>query len=245
MPLAVYDYIRSGDSAIKCIFLYLRGLLLQGQHYNSWLLWYLLSTIYALLLIYFLLRKKVLLKNIVLLSAGLYMIGVSMDWLVLQNTLPDIFMMLARAIKKTFLTGGLFKGIFYISVGLLLANKNIERLRNKGAWLLLAAGFSVKCLLTNEIAASFVIPVYAIALFLILIQSNMKDSPRYVVARNISMVVYFIHMYIWTFYYSLVYKQKTYGLDSFLVTAIVFFLVAVVYLYIRSNKQIIKSKVQS
>lgn len=92
--------------------------------------------------------------------------------------------------------------------------------------------------------ASFVIQVYSIALFLIRVQSNIKDSPRYVFARNISMVVYFIHMYIWTFYYSLVYKHKTYGLDSFLVTTIVSFLVAVAYLYIRSHRQIKKSKVQ-
>ena len=244
MPLAVHDYIRSGDSVIKCIFLYLRGLLLLGQNYNSWMLWYLLSTIYALIFIYVLLKKKIMLKNIVLISVGIYMISISMDWLVLQKTLPDFFMLLARVIKKTFLTGGLFKGAFYISVGLLLASENIEKWKYKGAWLLLAVGFTAKCMLTNVLAESLVIPVYVIALFIILVQIDMKDSPWYLIARNISMIVYFIHMYVWTLYYSLVYKQKTYGLDCFLVTAMVSLLVAAVYLYIRSNKQIIKTKVQ-
>lgn len=52
LPLAVYDYIVSGYSIIKSIFLYINGFFLIGEHYNSWMLWFLLSMIYGYIYIY-------------------------------------------------------------------------------------------------------------------------------------------------------------------------------------------------
>lgn len=51
LPLAIYDYWHTGISPLKAVILYIRNFLLGGMHYNSWQLWYLLSTIYGLLFI--------------------------------------------------------------------------------------------------------------------------------------------------------------------------------------------------
>jgi surface polysaccharide O-acyltransferase-like enzyme len=58
LPMAVYNFISSGTSFIKSVCLYIRGFVFIGQQYNSWQLWYLLSTIYALIIIGVILKLK-------------------------------------------------------------------------------------------------------------------------------------------------------------------------------------------
>ena len=58
LPLAVLEYVNDGHGFLYDVCLYFRGLILIGEHYNSWILWYLLSTIYALLSLYLLEKFK-------------------------------------------------------------------------------------------------------------------------------------------------------------------------------------------
>lgn len=62
-PLAIWSYWKSGRPAWKCCLYYIRSFFLVGEQYNSWMLWYLLSTIYGLSLWYILLKKKVLFRD--------------------------------------------------------------------------------------------------------------------------------------------------------------------------------------
>ena len=57
LPLAILEYIKSGRSIVYDALLYVRDFLFVGQHYNSWMLWYLLSCIYSLIFIYVLSKK--------------------------------------------------------------------------------------------------------------------------------------------------------------------------------------------
>ena len=64
LPLAIWHYISTQTNVIKSVLSYIRGFVFIGEHYNSWPLWYLLSTIYALALIIFLLKRKSTFKTI-------------------------------------------------------------------------------------------------------------------------------------------------------------------------------------
>lgn len=68
--LDVYHYVIVGQTnIITWALLYIRGFFFIGQHYNSWQLWYLLSTIYALLLLIMLLKvAKLNLKQMVIIG---------------------------------------------------------------------------------------------------------------------------------------------------------------------------------
>lgn len=57
-PLAVYHYVSSKISLYGAILLYIRGFLFVGENYNSWPLWYLLSTIYAMIVIIMILKVR-------------------------------------------------------------------------------------------------------------------------------------------------------------------------------------------
>lgn len=59
LPLALYDFFCIQNlSYFKALVYYIRGILLVGQQYNSWILWYLLSIIYSITVLYILFRKK-------------------------------------------------------------------------------------------------------------------------------------------------------------------------------------------
>lgn len=58
-PLEIYKDIMHGNGIVKSILIYFRGFLFVGEQYNSWHLWYLLSTIYSLILIIILYKLKI------------------------------------------------------------------------------------------------------------------------------------------------------------------------------------------
>ena len=51
LPLAIYRFVSSEIGILRSVVLYIRGFVFIGEQYNSWHLWYLLSTIYALVFI--------------------------------------------------------------------------------------------------------------------------------------------------------------------------------------------------
>lgn len=57
-PLALVDLMYNETGLVRETLLYARGFFLRGEQYNSWPLWYLLSTIYALLLLIYLQKKR-------------------------------------------------------------------------------------------------------------------------------------------------------------------------------------------
>ena len=47
LPFAVFDYRRSGIGVHEAVIRYIKGLIFSGEHYGSWMLWYMLSAIYT------------------------------------------------------------------------------------------------------------------------------------------------------------------------------------------------------
>lgn len=66
LPMAIYEYNKEGYSLVKSVMFYIRGFLLVGEHYYSWPLWYLLSTIYSAIFILVLKKKNIKEKNILI-----------------------------------------------------------------------------------------------------------------------------------------------------------------------------------
>ena len=57
-PLAIGHFISTDTSLPRAFLIYLRGFVFVGEQYNSWPLWYLLATIYALVLLWLILKFK-------------------------------------------------------------------------------------------------------------------------------------------------------------------------------------------
>lgn len=66
--------------------------------------------------------------------------------------------------------------------------------------------------------------------FGIILNWKLMDHPVYHKLRKMSTIMYLIHMYIWSIYYKVLYGEKTYGLDSFIITSLCGCVVALLYL---------------
>jgi energy-converting hydrogenase Eha subunit C len=127
--------------------------------------------------------------------------------------------------------------MFYIPMGMMFSKKS---LKSSYCWILLLAGYIINVLITQPHISSILISLSSIGLFGIVSSISFKDSIVYPFIRKMSTVIYFIHMYVWSIYYKLIYNHKTFGLDSFFVTAIISSMIAIVYLLLKKRY---KSKV--
>lgn len=238
-PLAIYHFTSSGISPIKAVLLYIRGFLFIGEQYNSYPLWYLLSTIYALLVIYILfIAKKSSNKHLIILSivASVFSVGLS-TLVVYEGNMPFVLQSIKTIVRYSISNGRILSGMIYIPVGMLLVRKQIPFIFNL---IVLIVGYVANFCIDSSIVSEYLRIFMSIALFEVVENIKLKNSTIYSRLRSMSTMIYLTHMYIWTFYYKIVYGEKTYGMDCFLVTSISAVLLFFVVDYIK-NKKVLKS----
>lgn len=211
---------------------YLQGLILVGELYNSWHLWYLLSTVYALLFILLEIKRKksdfrILMTGCIILfiSVGVSYIG-SMNEVGNSGVLYYIKMLIANTIRS----GRVLLGLFYIPVGMYLFKKKIDL---KLSWMLFIVGFGANYLAADSRLSTLCVGVSAIGLFSVVESIEFADRPFFPFVRRMSTIIYFIHMYVWSVYYVLVYREQHYGMDSFIVTSVACLVIAAAYLWLK------------
>lgn len=94
----------------------------------------------------------------------------------------------------------------------------------------------------NSVISSYLLILTAIALFGIVENIELKNSTIYSKLRKMSTTIYLVHMYVWTIYYKIVYGGKTFGADSFFVTAIMAVVIALIGLFIDEKRNLAKEK---
>ena len=234
LPLAIYNLCSTSKNLTRAILTYAKGLFFTGEHYNSWHLWYLLSTIYALVLLMVLIKHNKSIYTIVIIGAVIYVLSIIITYFSsISGDLPSYLIVLQKVIKHTISNGKILTGMFYIPIGILLSKKTLPI---KVSWMILVIAYISNVLVDSIGISSIFEAVSAIALFGVFSSINLPDSIVYSRMRKISTVVYFIHLYIWSFYYIIVYGKKTYGLDCYLVTSVVCLLIGVIFTEISKYK---------
>lgn len=233
LPLSIYGLINTHESVKTAVFEFAIKVCFVGENYNSWILWYLLSTIYALLFV--VLLRKVGLHPLVISIIGA---GIYFGWQAIEcsgllgavgsGVLPSVFVLITNIIGS----GRIFTGMFYVPLGMVLASKHRSPFLGL---ILLLSGCLGACVFGSSARLLFV-ALFSAGMFVLVVTIRLKDSPIYSVFRDISTIVYFIHMYVWTAYYSLVYHQKTYGPDSFIIVSLVSIAVSAIYIWLRRSR---------
>lgn len=230
LPLALYEYYFSdktllGSYIIYDLFSYIRGFIFMGEHFNSWILWYLLSTIYALLMIQFLIPKNKTIPYICWAGVIVFMVGIFMTYLSdSTGELSKVELMVQKAIKVTFTNGRMTTAFLYIPLGMLMNNMQFSRM--KGIFMVVLGIVLYLSPLNNIfILGLFVIPVLtSVGIFLVAINTNLSNNKIYMKLRTASAVMYFMHMWVWSIY-GLIINQTLqtppYGMDGFLVATMV------------------------
>ena len=234
LPLAVYHFISTATKPIEAVLTYIAKFLFVGEQYNSWPLWFLLSSIYSLIVILFFIKKFKKPEYLIILSAVASIICVGViAFAYYEGTYSPALENLRPFVMLTTGTARLFQGLVYIPIGMLLSRKKLPTALS--VLMLLAAGI-VHFFVNNEYVSGYLTIMASIGLFGLIECLSLKDNAIYAKLRTYSTIIYLIHMYIWTFYYMIVYGQKTYGADGFLVTSALALVIAILYSFIRRSK---------
>jgi len=230
LPLAVYGYIKDNTPFIKAVLQYFRRFLFVGEQYNSWQLWYLLSTIYTLLVVYLVLKKVRSYKSLLLISLMASVISLVVAF-VFNNEDSTILLVaiLHKITRYTIGQGRIITGLIYIPIGMVLYKRKIKLYLN---YIMLICGFIANYLVNNNIISFFLLIITCVGLFGVVEKIDLKNNPIYIRLRNMSTIIYLIHMYVWTFYYIILYGEKTFGMYSFIITTIICTAISILYVEI-------------
>ena len=240
LPMALWHLVATGKTLHRAILLYIQGFFFVGQQYNSWPLWYLLSTFYTLGVLYLLLKRKAPPTALLLVSGISAVISFTIDALIAS---PDHFLTTMQAllpvIHHTVQHGRIFTGGIYLPLGMLLAYRKIPALLNR---ILLPAGCIASFLIHVSVIDSCLLIIISVSFFGIVENFSLKEHRIYHFMSQSSMILYLLHMYIWSIYYKLQYKHKDHGIDDFLFTAMLTFVLSALFILLKSRRLKLKSE---
>ena len=197
-PYAIYGFSIEKLGFIKSIAVYTRNIILVGENYWSWLLWYLLGMLVSGCIIWLLNRLNIKRTYWYGLAILLAITGVLLDELHAHNwggvsTYYSIF-------KTT--RNGFFIGFPYMALGLLVSSYGC-RLSKTKLFVLLIIGFVAQLF---KVPLSHFITIYALFVLILGINLPTRKDDLYVNMRLSSSVIYFTHM-LWVGLLSLVFPE--------------------------------------
>lgn len=236
LPLAIINYLKEGNGFIYSFISYFRSLVFVGEHYDSWMLWYLLSTIYALAFFLLLYKKNVSIYVIAAVGFLFTLIGIFFDYIDSLPSLPQYLEIIHKIFLFTFSQGRIFRGMFLIPCGILMRHKNIPL---PVSIIVFALFFPLECFTSNHELVVFLLTINSVGLFGIITRINLPDSKIYPIMRKMSTTIYFIHMFVFVIFSYVVYKEEHFGLVSFAATSAICVILALLWTIIRPKiKQI-------
>lgn len=237
LPCAIYSYMLDDYGIIFHLADFIRKFLFLGSNSYSTQLWYVQKFIWAMILLYVLLKKKVSLKRILLLSILAYVSGVWINYMLDIHYETGIAGTLLRYFSSIFYKAKFLISFLWICVGAVIARKNI---RFSGIQVILCAliGFFGRIFLPAPFT-EFALPFEVIAVFQFFLNCRLGDWRGFLWARQASTVLYYMHMYFY-FVYALLRQDFFYsGPDAFIVsvTGCLLLSIPVIYLKIYRGKR--------
>ena len=186
LPYAIYGFSLEQLGFTKTLAVYVRNILLVGENYWSWPLWYLLAMFVAGCMIYLLSRFKIKQIYWYIFAIAFAIAGILLDELRANDW---GWVNLYYSIFKT-TRNGLFVGFPYIALGLFVSSYGI-RLSKLSLLALIAIGFASQLF---DVPLSNHITIYALFSLLLSINLPTRKDDLYINVRLSSSVIYFTHM---------------------------------------------------
>lgn len=227
LPMTIFNFCHGGGLSFSNFVVFMRGFIFIGEQYNSWQLWYLLSTIYALILVWILIKLKTNIEILLVNGVVFLFIGIFVTWLVsYDGELSHVFQLIKIILSKTIVIGRIFYGLFYIPLGIFLQKKRMPKILNMIVFIF---AFSLNQIIHSNCFNTLLLAITSMCLFCLILEMNLKDNKIFPLLRKMSTIIYLIHMYIWAIYYMVVYHTKTFGLDSFVFTTLISIFISFIY----------------
>lgn len=186
LPYAIYGFSIENLGFIKSLAIYTRNILLVGENFWSWPLWYLLAMFVAGCIIYLLLLCQVKRTYWYILAAFFAFAGVLLDQLHASDWGGvNLYYSLFKTTRN-----GFFIGFPYMALGLFTSSHG-TRLHQIALFALLMIGFAAQLF---DIPLSNFVTIYALFVLILGINVPTRTDDLYMNMRLSSSVIYFTHM---------------------------------------------------
>lgn len=234
-PLAIYEYVKFNFSLKTAVLYYLQGFFFTGEHYNSWILWYLLSSIFACLFMLLLLKLNVKESTWIILSIAAFMVSFFIDYLVGGAYAGKVYDVIRAVVFNTIGKGRVLGGLCYMPLGVYLSKKKMSW---KAGTVLVVIGYFLSFPGKFEDAPYL---LESLGLLMIGVNLSLKDSKIWSFFRKLSTNIYFVHMWIFTIVCQIIYGEMNFGMIPFVytlpITVLISALMIVVGDYIAKKKK--------
>lgn len=235
LPLVIHHFCVNDYTVVKAVLVTLRSYFLVGKNFNADILWYLLSSIYALVFVSLLLKFRLSLTHILLCGGVIYYIfGMQFSYVTYYTeATPTILRTFRQALELAFTTGRVFTGFFYIPLGMLLARKHPPLALGL---ILMIGGFAGNYLLSGD-SGTAMLAVQATGTLITVSRLALPDAPVYPFLRKTSTNIYFLHQWVMFVYCAVTGQLHRQGPDVFAATLLVSLLLSCILLHFQNRSK--------
>lgn len=195
-PLKIVLFNESSTDWMHFFLGYIRDCFFYGSYF---VLWYLLSALYALVFIYYLIKRGWSVNGVIVLSFVVYICGYLFDiFLSYQGYLPSIIMQIRHVLFKIFISGRLTTAFLYLSLGMFVY-QHYGFFKNNFFLCLVFGGIGV-FFMPHFIGGYLATCCCVIGIFTFSLNIKLKNNLLYLHFRKMSVWMYFMHMYILSIY---------------------------------------------
>lgn len=231
LPVYIISCVDSKHALGVSVQNYIKEFFLTGDHYNSYILWYLLSSIYALLLVLLLYRYNIKESTWIWWAVGFLALAVYLNFLPDNDRAWGIALSLKNLAAATVKNGRVFEGLFFVPFGMLMSGR---KYKIRQGIIFAVCGFVMALC---GIFAGFGVALCALGFFVLAKEIKLKDSIIWGWFRNLSRGTYFIHLYVWMGLYMLIYGKKSFGPLMYIITVAASVAVSAAFFAIKKKLQ--------
>ena len=240
LPMTIFVYLRDALPAKTSLFLIVKGYFLTGEQYNAWHFWYLLSTIFALIIIIPVMRIKIspILLPVLsfIASLGEVMLLVLTDY---GGNTSSVFKIVKYFLSLNMINNRICYGLVFIPLGMIIYKRRLPLPVNL---VLFVGGFVADVFVNNTVFGVYLLICTSVGFFGIVESIKIQSSKVYPMLRRLSTYIYLVHMYMWTGFYVVFCGGESYGLIPFVATSVLSLAVAYVIVKIKYRKSNKKSQ---
>lgn len=219
LPITIWSFINNRDLFFVDLFSFLKNVFIVGHNFLSWPLWYLLTMIYSIVILYFFIKKNINVKIIFVFSILLFLISILLEGFVKYKTSNTLLLTLYKIKQTVSFEGRLFTGMLYLMIGALFANIN-SKISKEKLFVITITGVLIQ--ISNLSFISIYHSVFLPAvIFYLSVNWKVASIRSGYFFRKCSTVLYFTHMIVFFIYGKFIKECLCQGYDSFLVSIII------------------------
>lgn len=209
LPLTVIGYYTKGLSPLNAAIDFVLTFLFAGENYYSWQLWYLLAAAVGMVLIYLLLKMKLKAEQIFAFSAVMFVLGNVLNFLHASGANIGFVELYFKIFLRT--RNGLFVGVFWLSLGLLIAKyqDKIKTTVYAAFFTVGTAGIMIDSLHALDYFKNAFLVLFCFGVFgLVLRMKIPKSEAVSKKLRNLSSLIYYVHMYFVALFRLVIFRSQ-------------------------------------